>query len=784
MNSVKRIVILLLTLLFSTWNAYGQQSKFNFSGYVKDAGTGEDLIGAVVGVKGTDIGVMTNEYGYYSLTLAEGTYVFFIDYVGYKIQYDTVVLNQNIKKEWQMEVEAEVIELEIKGEREDRNVTDTKISTQSVDINQIKKLPALFGEVDVIKNIQTLPGIQVAGEGNTGLYVRGGGSDQNLILIDEAPVYNASHLLGIFSVFNSDALKSAEIYKGGIPAQYGGRLSSLLDIRTKDGNNKEFHGTGGIGTIAARLTLEGPIVKDKGSFMVSGRRTYGDLFLKLSSDPSVKNNQLYFYDFNAKVNYRINDNNRIYVAGYFGRDVFKFDSLFKIDWGNATGSIRWNHVYSDKLFGNLTFVASDFKYDQDLNLGVQNFNFKTGLREYTLKQDFSHFLNKKMELRYGVSGTQRRYDPGKFGPITDDAIFQEIKIPDYQSLEGSIYLSNNHKISTRISMDYGLRYTWFANTGPGDVYTYNGDVTVANTSDTVTYQKGDIIKSFQAFEPRFAGRYLVNEKSSIKVSYNRTNQFINLIANSLSPLPFNIWVPANPYFKPQYADQIAAGYFRNFKDNAFEASVETYYKNMENTLDFIDNADLLVNPQIETQVRSGRTWSYGLELFLKKNKGKTTGWVSYTLSKTQTQVDEINFGKVYDASFDRRHNLNIICSHDFNKKFNLSGQFVYGTGRPIGLPSSRYEIGGTYIGGLYPERNSLRLPSYHRLDLSFTFNPTGKKPDRKWKGSWVFSVYNLYARRNPFTVYTADKEDSPGDKELRMIYFPAPIPSITYNFSF
>jgi hypothetical protein len=777
-----KIKIFLLFCLLSVFSVSAQQNKFTISGSVKMKANGEDMTGAIIQVKdNVMLGAVSNEYGFYSLTLPEGKYTLVVSYLGYiKIEQE-VDLKANVKLDFQMEEEAQNLEVVVTGKKEDQNVDDTKMSSQKLTIEDIKKLPALFGEVDVIKNIQTLPGVQIAGEGNTGLYVRGGGPDQNLILMDEAPVFNASHLLGIFSVFNSDALKSAELYKGGVPAQYGGRLSSVLDIRSRDGNNKKYKATGGIGLISSRLTLEGPIQKDKSSFLISGRRTYADMFLKLSSDPNTRNNKLYFYDVNAKLNFKINENNRVFVAGYFGKDLFKFQDFFKIGWGNGTGTVRWNHIFNDKLFSNTSLIYSNFKYTQDLSIGVQSFNYSTGLSETTLKQDFNYYVNTKHEVMFGVSGSYRNYNPGTFKPLNDNSIFKTIKVPDYNSIEGAVYLSDKYKVSKRVTVEAGLRYVLFATVGPGTVYKYNGDIKKENIVDTVQYSAMQNVQTHGGIEPRLATRYMLNEASSIKLSYNRMNQYIHLISNALSPLPFNMWVPSNQYFKPATGDQVAGGYFRNFKENMFEASAEVYYKHMNNVLDYIDNADLLVNPQIETQVKAGQAWSYGLELYLKKNKGKTTGWVSYTWSKAQRQIDGINGGKTYYASYDRRHNLNVVVSHELSDRYSLSGTFVYGTGRPIGLPGARFEYDG-YVGGVYPERNAVRLQAYHRLDLSFTITPR-KNKTRKWQSSWNFSIYNVYASQNPWTVYTSDKEDGSG-KTLTMIYFPAPIPSITYNFSF
>ncbi len=777
---------IVLALSFISFNSYSQE-KYTLSGTVSDSSNGEAMNGSSIYIKEIKNGASTNEYGFFSITLPKGTYHIIISYLGYTNVEKTIELNSNQKIKVELPEEIKTSEeVIVTGDRPDKNVQDTRMSNIKMDIQQIKKLPALFGEIDVIKNIQMMPGISVAGEGNTGLYVRGGGADQNLILIDEAPVYNASHLFGVFSVFNSDILKSAEIYKGGIPAQYGGRLSSLLDIRTKDGNNKKFGVSGGIGLIASRLMIQGPIIKNKCSFIISGRRTYADLFLKLSNNPQTKDAQLYFYDLNAKINYDIDAKNKVFIAGYFGRDVLGAGN-FGLSWGNATGTLRWNHIFGEKLFSNSTFVFSNFDYQLQIKSGATAFNWISNLKEYTVKQDFTYFLNPNNQVNFGVQGSYKTYSPGRLEPVGDSSSIKPITLSNYYSLDEAIYLSNKQKFSHRVSIDYGLRVSFFQNVGADTVYHYanNNPNDFNNMTGYTAYKAGQNIVSYSGLEPRISGRYLLNEKSSIKASYNRTLQYQHLLTNSAAPLPTAQWVPSTPNITPQKADQIALGYFRNFKENMFEASVEGYYKYLSNTIDFKDNAQLIANSHIETEIRRGIGWSYGLEFFLRKNTGRLTGWISYTWSKTQFQIADINQGNPYYASYDRRHNLNIVLSYELSKRWNVSANWVFGSGRPITLPDQKYQFGGNYP--LYvPGRNNYRIAPYHRLDISATAQ-LGKKD----RSSLNFSIYNVYGRQNPFTVFsqnvnvgTTDVPVYNGSKEVVMIYLFSIVPSITYNFKF
>lgn len=785
MNIIQMKYLVILFVCFVLSIGYSSaQNKFTVSGKVVDS-TGAPIIGAVVKTSDAAAGTATDANGMYKLSLPPGKYTIVISYLGFIEQkQEIVVTNKNITLNVSMQEDVlSSAVVEITDKAPDENVTDTKMGVTEITVDEIKTLPALFGEVDIVKNIQTLPGVQIAGEGNTGLYVRGGGADQNLILVDEAPVYNASHLFGIFSIFNADAVKSAELYKAGIPSQYGGRLSSMLDVNLKEGNSKKFGASGGIGIIASRLTVEGPFAKGKGTYIFSGRRSYADLFLLLSPDPEIRKNKLYFYDLNGKVTYQLNKNNSLYFSSYYGKDRFKFGGLFGMGWGNFTVTANWNHIFSDKVFLNTTYTHSEYTFDLGISDDVQAFAFKTGITENAVKQVYQYVPSVRHNIIFGWSAAHRSYNPGKFTPTADNSIFTEFVIPKNYSVEGALFVSNKQKLTDKVTLDYGLRLNMFNLIGPNTVYSYAGDPVTSPVTDTTTYSKNQIVNTFWGLEPRIAARYLINEQSSVKLGFNRNYQYIHQISNSLSPVPFDVWQPSNQYFKPEAVNQYSVGYFRNLKDNLFETSVEGYYKTYTNSIDFVDNANLLLNPQIETQASIGKAWSYGAEFFVKKKKGKLTGWVSYTLSWSYKKIDGINNGEKYFAGYDRRHSLNVIASYKISERVTLGGQFVYGTGRPIGLPNGGYQVDYFWL-GTYPERNSFRLPSYHRLDLSVTIDQR-KKEGRKWEGSWSFSLYNIYgfAHINPWTVIAQTNKET-GNQEYVAIYFPAPIPSVTYNFKF
>ncbi|MGC1241575.1 MAG: TonB-dependent receptor [Chryseosolibacter sp.] len=779
--------ILTITFLLLVSNTFAQD-KVTINGYIKDAANGEELLGVTIYIPSLKAGTITNDYGFYALTVPKGTYDVQFSYIGYKEQLRTLELQADMSLNLEMQTDAQVMqEIVIEEKPLDENVVAVQMSKNTLNMNQVRKLPALFGEIDIIKNIQMLPGVISAGEGSSSFFVRGGSADQNLILIDEAPVYDPSHLFGLFSVFNADVIKDSELYKGGIPARFGGRLSSILEVRTKDGNNKAFDVTGGIGTMASRLAVEGPIVKEKSSFIVSARRSYIDLFLKAAGE----NNLVHFYDVNAKVNWKSNNNNRFFVAFYAGRDVFNFDDNFGFQWGNMTGTFRWNHLFNERLFSNTSIILSNFDYKLELQDPVQGFRWISDLQEFSFKNDLSYSLNTNNELSFGYHLTGRRFSPGEVSPNTIGSIFQTVELQHMYALDHGLYVSNLQRVNEKITLDYGVRLSVFQNIGPGSVYRYEDpqDNININRTDTLQYDQWQNIKTYVNIEPRFSLRYLLGDGQSIKLSYNRMVQNTHLISAGTAPVPFNTWNPSNYYLKPQVADQVAAGYFRNFRDNEYEFSAEAYYKDISNVTDFADNAEIFFNEDLSTEYRQGDAWAYGIEFLLNKTQGKLTGMASYTWSKTMRKVDGVNRGFEFYSNHDRRNVVNLQAAYDYSDKWVFGAAFTYSTGRPLTLPAGKYEYGG-YNPDVLTERNGYRLPAFHRLDLSVTLNPR-KNLSRKWRGQWVFSVYNAYNRRNPFTIYTRTKQDEDGnilgdgsEKEARMIYLFPVLPSVTYNFKF
>lgn len=779
--------VLLATLLLIT-AAAAAQDKVTLNGYIKDAANGEELLGVTIYVPSLKAGTVTNDYGFYALTLPKGTYEIRFSYIGYKEVIRTLDMEADMSLNLEMESDAQVIqEIVIEEKPLDENVVAVQMSKNTLNMNQVRKLPALFGEIDIIKNIQMMPGVVTAGEGSSSFFVRGGSADQNLILIDEAPVYDPSHLFGLFSVFNADVIKDSELYKGGIPSRFGGRLSSILEVRTKDGNNKGFNVTGGIGTLASRVAVEGPIAKEKSSFIVSARRSYVDYILKAAQE----NNLVHFYDVNAKVNWKSNNSNRFFAAFYTGRDVFNFDDNFGFEWGNITGTFRWNHLFNERLFSNTSLILSNFDYKLELEDAVQGFRWVSNLQEFSFKEDLSYSLNTSNELSFGYHLTGRRFSPGEISPNTTGSIFETVELQHMYALDHGLYISNLQRLSDKVTLDYGVRLSVFQNIGPGEVYLYEDpqdNETIVRT-DTLHYDNWESIKTFINIEPRFALRYMLAEGQSLKLSYNRMVQNTHLISAGTAPVPFNTWNPSNYYLKPQVADQVAAGYFRNFKDNQYEFSAEAYYKDINNVTDFADNAQIFFNQNLSTEYRQGDAWAYGLEFLLSKTSGKLTGMASYTWSKTMRKIDGVNLGQEFRSNHDRRNVVNIQAAYDMNDKWVFGGTFTYSTGRPITLPAGKYEFGG-YNPDVLTERNGYLLPAFHRLDLSVTLNPR-KNAHRKWKGQWVFSVYNAYNRKNPFTIYTRTKQDEDGnvlgdgsEKEARLIYLFPVLPSVTYNFKF
>jgi hypothetical protein len=785
--------IIFLPLISFSEGDEADKNKRTISGYVKDSETGEDLIGATIYIHELESGTVTNTYGFYSLKLDQASYTLSYSYVGYKLEQHKVVLKNDTTLNIELKPKGEQLrEVEITAEAPDENVTEVEMSIVKLSSKTIDKIPALFGEVDLIKALLLLPGVQTAAEGSSGFVVRGGSPDQNLVLLDEASVYNAGHMLGFFSVFNNDAIKDVTLYKGDIPARYGGRLSSVLDVRMKDGNSKKFSGTGGIGLISSRLTLEGPIIKDKTAFIVSGRRTYADLFLALSTNEELKGNRLYFYDFNAKVNHNINENNRIFLSGYFGRDVFK-NQFASMKLGNQTATIRWNHLFSKELFSNFSFIYSKYKYglgtasDDEAN----SFEWNSDLQDFGLKGDFTYYMNEDNTMRFGISSIYHTFNPGVAEGKGDNSLFDEWIVPKSHALESAVYISNEQKIGARLTLKYGLRLSTFSSVGSGTVYNFDEDY---EAIDSTVYETGDFYQTYWGLEPRIGFNFLLSETSSVKASYARTNQYIQIAQNSTAGTPLDIWFPASPNVKPQVADQFALGYFRNFLNNHLETSVEGYYKTMQNSIDFKDHAELLLNKELEGELRFGNAWSYGIETLVRLTgiplvNGVLSGWVSYTWSRTWRKFPDINNGNKYPAPYDRPNDIAIVANWDINKRWTVAANWVYATGQPVTFPTGRAVIDGVIL-PIYSDRNAYRMEDYHRLDVSVTLHNKEKKPGQKWQSSWTFSLYNAYNRHNTWAINFTQEPSTPENPNLgyetyaEKTYLFGIIPSITFNFNF
>ncbi len=777
-------LILLPALLFISLCGQSQSNAkprhFTISGKITDLSSGEALVGATVFIRELKTGAVSDIYGNYSLTLDTGAYSLVYSYIGFVTVEKKIDLHSNQTISIELNPHQQTLkEVEITSEKDDKNVKKPEMSTFRMDIKTIQRIPALMGEVDIIKAIQLLPGVQSVGEGASGFSVRGGAPDQNLILLDEATVYNASHLMGFFSVFNNDAIKDVKLYKGDIPANYGGRLSSVLDVRMNEGNSKKFEVNGGIGIIASRLTVEGPLAKDRASFIVSGRRTYADLFLPLSSNKALQNNRLYFYDFNAKINYRINDNNQIFLSGYFGRDVFK-NAFAGMQWGNETATFRWNHLFTKQLFSNFSFIYTNYRYFLGTPAGDNNsFEWLSNLRDLGLKGDFSYYLNTKNTIKFGATVIYHMFTPGIARGIGTETVFSEVKVPNNYAVESGIYGSNEQQLNSHLTIKYGLRLSMFQNVGPGTVFHY--DSTHAAIDSTV-YNPGVLYNTYAGVEPRLGILYEFNPKSSVKASYARTYQYLQLAQNSTVGTPLDIWFPASPNVKPQIADQVALGYFRNFRRNTIETSVEVYYKWMQNVVDFKDYAKLLLNSKLEGEIRTGKAWSYGIEFLVRLNEERLNGWISYTYSRTFRQIAEINAGSKYPAPYDKPNNISVVLNYNISKRFTVSANWVYATGSPVTFPTGRAEVGGKII-PIYSDRNAYRYQDYHRLDVSLTFY-SKPKPGRKFTWDLNFSVYNAYNRKNTWSINFVQDKENPNTTYAEKVYLFGIVPSVTFNFHF
>jgi hypothetical protein len=776
MSKTNPVLFVLLQFLFM--QLANGQIRHTISGTVKEKKSGEVLIGASVYLLEVPrSGTASNSYGFYSITAPPGEYTLISSFAGYKQDTLKIRLDKNVTAIIEMvQKTTELEEVVVSSRKRNENVTRPLTGVQKLSVSDIKNVPVIFGEKDVLKTIQLLPGVKSAGEGNSGFYVRGGAADQNLILLDEATVYNPSHLLGFFSAFNSDAIKDLTLYKGAMPAEYGGRLSSVVDIKMNDGNNKDYHVSGGLGLIASRLTVEGPIVKDRGSFIVSARRTYADLFLKLSRDSTVNNNSLYFYDLNVKANYTLDKNNRFYLSGYFGKDVFGLGGQFSIDYGNSTGTARWNHIFNSRLFSNTSFIYSNYNYNIHISSNGNDLLLKSKIEDASLKQDFQYYINNNNKIDFGLNIIHHSISPAVLS-VSPNSSFNPVTVqPDY-SFENAAYITHEFSPTDRLRFNYGFRFTDFFVTGPGTFYSYDsaGDITT-----TKTYSSGQIVKNYFNIEPRFSVSLQVNENSSVKVSYTRNVQNLHLLSNSATTNPTDLWIPSSPNVQPEIADQVSMGYYRNFKDNNYEFSTEIYYKTMQNTIDYKNGAELRANENVESQLLFGQGRAYGLELFLKKKSGRFTGWISYTLSKTELKIDGVNNNNWYPAKQDQTNNIALVGIYQLSKKWTLSSNWVYNTGTPATFPSGKYSINGqtTFY---YTARNAYRMPAYHRLDFAATVE--GKKHE-KYQSSWTFSLYNVYGRENAYTITFQNDPNDPTKTQAVQTSLFRWVPSVTFNFKF
>lgn len=755
------------------------QQNYSVSGTLKDKKNGELLIGVTVKVaEDPNISVVSNDYGFYSLSLPKGTYHLIISNPGFKDFQQMISLEDNTKQDLLLDSgegedrTATIDEVVVSGIKKDKNLTSAQMGTETISIKNIEKLPVLFGERDVMKTIQLLPGIKSNGEGNSGFSVRGGATDQNLILLDEATVYNASHLLGFFSTFNSDALKDASIIKGNSPAQYGGRLSSVLDVKMKDGNNKAYNVNGGIGIISSRLSVEGPIQKEKSSFIVSGRRTYADLFLKATDD--YKDNKLYFYDLNLKANYQVNENNRLYLSGYFGRDVLGLGDTFDSNWGNTTATLRWNSIISSKLFSNTSLIYSNYNYDFSLSSNNNTFGLSSKIEDWNLKQDFTWFAGNKHSVKFGLQSIYHTITPSS---ASGTSVSSYPRNPRY-SWENAFYINDDFKATEKLTINYGLRFSLYSVLG-GDTYNiYEKGVLTGSEF----LEKGRFGKTYTNAEPRVTANYRLNETSSIKGGYARNTQNLHLLSNSGSGNPTDQWIGTSYTVKPEIADQVSLGYSRNFSNNNYEVNTEVYYKSMQNQIDYKNGAQIAFDTaaDVESELLFGKGRAYGLELIAKKKSGKLTGWISYTLSKTERKIEGINNNEWYNARIDKTHDLAIVVTFQFNTKWSFSGLFVYSTGNAVTFPTGKYVLNDQSI-LQYSSRNADRMPAYHRMDLNATYEPDGNK---RFRGSWSFGVYNIYGRENAYSIAFKDNPDNPGTYRAVQTSLFRWVPNITYNFKF
>lgn len=791
---MRKHLLIAAFILLSSFTIITSQNKYTLSGIITEGKTTETLIGVNVTIPELKNGTVSNEYGFYSITLLEGVYNIQVSYLGFKTITKKIELNSDKTLNFKLEESAQSLEtVVIKNDIEKLNIRKPQMSVNTLSIKTIKQMPVVLGEVDVIKSITLLPGVTNAGEGSSGFNVRGGSADQNLILLDEATIFNSSHLFGFFSVFNPDAIKDIKLYKGGIPAKYGGRVSSVLDIYQKEGNNEEFHLSGGIGLVSSRLLAEGPIKKGKGSFLLGGRSSYAHLFLPLFDLDNVA----YFYDLNTKLSYKLNDRNSVYLSGYFGRDIFSLGDLFTNTYGNTVLNFRWNHLFSDKLFSNFSAIYSDYFYG--LALDFVGFDWESGIRNFNLKYDLKHYISNDFKLEYGLNSIYYKFNPGKITPIDENSGINADKLIDKYAFENALYIDAEHTLSEKFSVSYGARLSTFYRLGQDELNIYqdnnpvifNNDLQVYENAEPIgveTFSRSNVIKSFANLEPRASAAYQLNETSSVKASYNRLSQYLHLLSNTSSPTPLDVWAPSGRFIEPQILDQFAVGYFKSFNGNAYSLEVESFYKTIDNRIDYIDSANLIANDAIEQVILNGEARAYGLEILLRKNEGRFKGWFAYTLSKSEQRTPGrtpnetgINNGQWYNTPWDKTHDITLTGAYDLNDKWKINANFLYQTGIPATFPNGQYQFNGITI-PVFEARNSSRLTDYNRLDLSINYNP---KPEsaKRFKGEWVFSIYNIYNRRNATNITFRENRMTGQNEATRLAIFGI-VPAVTYNFKF
>lgn len=790
-KSLRKGVAVVFILAVTTLSA---QQKYTLSGIISEAGSNETLIGVTVAIPELSTGVVTNEYGFYSISMPQGSYKIEVGYIGFRSILQTIDFDKNQKIDFQLEEEAQTLDEVVVTENvEKTNIRKPQMSVNTLTSASIKKIPAVLGEADVIKSILLLPGVTSAGEGASGFNVRGGAVDQNLILLDEAVIFNSSHLFGFFSVFNPDAIKDIKLYKGGIPARYGGRVSSVLDIYQKEGNSKKFEMNGGIGIVSSRLLVEGPLKKDKGAFLVGGRTSYAHLFLAAVGNE----NSASFYDLNTKLNYELNQNNTLYLSGYFGRDLANIGDIFQTTYGNAVANLRWNHLFSDKLFSNLSLIYSDYYYGLEFDL--LGFQWDSGIRNFNLKYDFKNYLSTNFQLNYGINNIYYKFNPGEIQPNSNESDITPEKLTDKYANELGAYIEAEHKLNDKLTIQYGLRWSRFNRLGQDALNIYENDSPLLFNSNFQIYESATPIgvrntrrsaslASFNNLEPRLGLSFVINDKTSVKASYNRMAQYLHLLSNTSSPTPLDVWTPSGPYTKPQLLDQYAVGYFKNLMEDEYTAEAEVFYKDIDNRIDYIDGADLIANDAIEQVILNGKARAYGLELLLRKNNGRLRGWLAYTLSKSEQRTagrnalePGINNGDWYNTPFDKTHDISVNASYELNEKWSFNGNFLFQTGQPTNYPIGQYEQRGLVV-PIYGPRNQERLPEYHRLDISATLTPR-KNKSRKLQAEWTFGIYNLYNRQNAAAINFRQNNDTGANEAIRTSIFGL-VPSVTYNFKF